>query len=948
MKKLLIAAVSLIFLVVIALTVFVKVYVTPETVKEYIIPVAQESLNRKVSIGKIDINILEGIALNDFTIKEADEKTDFVKCKEFILKFQLLPILSGNVVIDELNIVAPSVRIERDIKGRYNFDDIGEKDVPDGAADNNGNKEGESLPISLLVNKISVSDAQLSLTDLKKELPDFKTTVDAAVSIKSLSGSELITSGAVRINVDEAVFRAPSNKRIRNMASELDYAVRVDLESGVVNIEKADIKIQQVSASIEGVLKQYNTSPDIDLSVHMPKAKTGDIRDLAALFTDLKGINLSGAIAGDAKLRGRIEQLDSLSVAGSLVLDKVGISYKEINTTLDGELKIALESDNLHIDRAELKIDGTPLSVKGDVRKFNTTQDLDIAFSLPETKAGKVQALIAPYVKMKDMTLSGTVSANSMIKGSIKKPDALHVDSTLVLKKVGVAYKDIASTLEADLKVVLKSGNLNVQKAKLNIDDIPVSLKGEIRNVQTSPDFDIALYLAKADSEKLQAVLAPFVRVEGLTLSGHLAADLKLKGKPKKPETMSAMGEVSLDNLRVKYDHVDAVLDGKVKMDNKTMLVDVNGLSGRNSAKLEGSVSDIFKNQNINLDVYSKKLYLDEIVPPEKQESAQKKEAKKPPGEKPSSAKEAEPIKLKLVAKGEVNIDSAVYKGMNMNNFHMKYTFKDNKLNVSEMSAKAGKGNFALNSLIDFSKTGYTYDLAAKIDSMHAEELVNAFSPKAKDKVFGIITSGLRLSGKGTLPENVKKNLVGNADFTIRDGKITDAEIARKLSAFIDLGELETIEFSKAEGTVNISNSIAKLNSTFESNELQLDPKGDIGLDETIDLAFDLKLSPELTDKVRASVIRENIRDHGGWGTIPLFVNGTFSDPKYGVDVAKVGQKVINKEINKFLDKILKKDAPAEEQTIKEELPQKEDSRTQEPVNPLEDILKQLPGLFSK
>ncbi len=940
MKKFLIAAVSLIIIVAIALAVFIKIYVNPEKVKEYIIPVAEESLNRKVSIGSIDINILEGITLSDFTIKEADQKTDFVKCKDFILKFQLLPLLSRNIVIDELKIVAPSVRIARDKKGMYNFDDIGKKDVSEDGKDGTDNTDGAELPMSLLVSKISIIDAKLSLTDLKNELPDFKSTADIAISIKSLSGSELLTEGVIRINVDEAVFRAPSSRRIRNVASELDYVIRVDLQSGVLNIEKADLTLQKVSASLEGVIKQFKISPEIDLSVHIPKVKSEDIRELAGFFTDLKGINLSGAVAVDAKIKGKMKTLNSLSVAGTVALDDIGIKYREIDKSLDGELKFALKSDNLHIDRAELKIDGIPVSIKGDVRKLKTSPNLDIAFLLPETKIGKVQTLIGPFVKMKDMTLSGTVSADSKIKGSIKKLDALYVDSSLVLNKAGVKYKDISSTLEADLKVILKSGNLNVKKAKLKVDGIPVSLKGEIRQVQTSPYLDIALYLPKAKIEKLQAVLAPFVRVEDLNLSGYLAADLKVKGRLKKPETMHASGDLSLDKLRVQYDKVDAVLDGKVKLEKKTMHVDVKGVSGRNSARLKGSISSLFKNQDINLNVYSKKLYLDEIVPVSKKEDVKKAGAAKPAGTKSASGKEAEPLKLKLTAKGEVKVDSAVYKGMSMSSFHMKYVFKSNKLDISKMSAKAGKGKFALSSLVDFSKKGYKYDLTTKIDSMHAEEIVNAFFPKAKDKIFGIITSNLKLSGKGTLPKSVKRNLSGNADFNIRNGKITDAEIARKLSTFIDVGELETIEFSKAEGTVNISNSIANLNSIFVSDELQMDPKGNIGLDESIDLAFDLKLSPDMTNKVRASIIRKNIRDEGGWGTIPLFVSGTISEPKYGVDVAKVGQKVINKEINKFLDKLINKDKNREQQ------PQKEGGQTQEPQNPLEDILKQLPGLF--
>ncbi len=716
MKKFLIVAVSLFVVVAIALTVFVKTYVTQEKVKEYIIPLAESSLNRKVSIGQIDINIFKGIALNEFTIKESDQKTDFVTFKDFVLKFQLLPLLSKKVVIDELKITAPSVRIERDKTGRYNFHDIGKEGVPEKAATGKDGEDGGALPISLLVRKITISDAEFSLTDAKKDLPDFKGTADAAISIKSLSETELATEGRIRIHLDEAVFSGPSPKQIKDITSELEYALRADLQSGVINIEKADITLQEIDASVKGVLKKYKLSPEIDFAVHIPKVKT----------------------------------------------------------------------------------------------------------------------------------------------------------------------------------------------------------------------------------EKLLEVIAPFVMVDNLNLSGHLSADLQVTGGVKKPETLSASGDVSMDKLRVKYDRIDAVLDGKVKLDKQTMHIDVKGESGRNSARLTGSIRNMFKNQNIDLNVYSEKLYLDEIVPSGEKDDTEKTGAKKTTGERASSEKEAEPLKLKLTANGEIKVDSAEYKGMNMSSFHMTYSFVNNKLNISKMSANAGKGMFSLTSLVDLSMTGYTYDLKAKIDSLHADELVNAFFPKAKDKVFGIMTSNLKLRGKGTLPKNLKKNLVGDADFNVTDGKITGAEIARKLSIFIDLGELETLKFSKAEGTVNINNNIVKLNSIFESDVLKMDPKGNIGLDETINLAFDLKLSPELTNRVRSSLVRKHMKDDGGWGTIPLFVNGTFTDPKYGVDVARVGQKVINKEINKIMDKFLKKEKGTEPQ------PQKEGEQKQEPVNPLEDMLKQLPGLFSK
>ena len=831
MKKFLIVALLLIVVTAIALTVFIKIYVTPEKVKGLIISLAEESLNRKVSIGEIDINVLKGIGVKDFVIKESDGKTDFLKCKDFVLKFKLMPLLSKRVIIDKLKIVSPSIRIERNKEGKYNFEDIGKKEVSKEADEAKGDEVTEESLISLRVRKVSILDAKFSLTDLRKELPDFKSTTNIDINMEIPDGQELFAEGSVDIKLDEAVLRKPDMKEIRNIVSKIKFALYINMESEEVRIDKADIEFQKISASVKGGLKKFSTSPEIDISVNLTKVNTADIQELAALVTDLKNINLSGSVTADVKLKGNIDKPDTLLVRSNLIMDKVGVKYKDISLNLDGSLELDLKSDNLRIDRADLEVEGVPISIKGDISKLKTSPLLDIALNLPPAKA-----------------------------------------------------------------------------------------------------------------EKIQSLLAQFIQVEGLKLSGTMGADIKLKGPSGKLESMKAKGNITLSKLGVSYNGIDALLDGKVKIDEKIISIDLTGSSGRNSARLTGSVGNYFKNQVIDLNVSSKKLYLDELVPAEKKSAPQPSEVAGESEKMATPAKEAEPLKLKLQAKGEVRIDSAVYKGMNMTDFYMKYLFKDNKLVISKMTAKAGKGKFSLNSRVDLSTPGYKYDLTTKVDSLNADEVVNAFFPKAKDKVFGIITTNMKLSGKGSLPRSIKRNLVADADFNIKDGKIKDAELTRKLSLFMNVSELETINFTKAGGTVKINRGIAVLNSIFKSDDLAMDPKGEIGLNETLDLAFDLKLSPRLTDKAITSKIGKYMKDERGWGTIPILVTGTFSDPEYGPDLAKVGKKVIERKINKLLDKLLNKDERPQQQDRQQ--PQEEETREREPENPVNELLKQLPGLF--
>jgi AsmA protein len=349
------------------------------------------------------------------------------------------------------------------------------------------------------------------------------------------------------------------------------------------------------------------------------------------------------------------------------------------------------------------------------------------------------------------------------------------------------------------------------------------------------------------------------------------------------------------------------------------------------------------KDQKINVNVYSKKLNIDDLLAlagKEKPETGEKKAAAPA-----APVKEPEPMDLTLSAQGEVKVDSAIYQGLNMSDFLLNFNLKNNKLFISKLAAKAGKGQFDLNSTVDFSRPGYSYKLSSKLDSLHADEVVNALAPKAKDTIFGILSFNLTLNGSGTLPENVKKNLIADGDFKVLDGKITDTGISEGLASFLNIRELKTINLSKADGTVKIKNSIARLDSVFESDDLAMDPKGNIGLDETLDLAFDLKMSPDFTKKAMGSGIAQYIKSDEGWGMIPLVVKGTLSKPKYTVDVAKASKRVIKKEADKFIDKLFnKKDSGSKQDgAAPTEDAGKQDGDTQKEPDPVKDLLK---GLF--
>ena len=443
--------------------------------------------------------------------------------------------------------------------------------------------------------------------------------------------------------------------------------------------------------------------------------------------------------------------------------------------------------------------------------------------------------------------------------------------------------------------------------------------------------------MPKSNASDLQKAVKPFANFEGLSLTGDLSADIKLKGKPEKLESMKANGNIKLDNVGVTYEDLKALLNGSVKFTDKLLNINLKSTIGRNTAELKGTVSSFFKNQKININLYSKKLFIDELIPSGKERGTpSSRQVKSSTSASKKTAGEAKPLNLKMTASGEIRVDSAVYNGLTMSSFLMTYQFKNNKLNISKLTGKAGKGSFNLKSSLDLSKPGYKYNLSGNVDSLYAEEIINAFSPKAKDTVFGVIKADLKLNGAGTLTENISKNLVADGNFDIQDGKVTNIVITDSLSMLFNLNELKTIKFHQANGTVRIRNGIAKLNSIFKSDDLEMNPGGDIGLDGNLDLAFDLKLSPRLTGKAVSSSISKYMTDQRGWGTIPLICPGTMSKPSCGPDLAKTGKQIIEKKINKVFDKLFNKDQKEPPPTH-----EREDQQPR-PEEQIKEIFKQL------
>jgi len=94
--------------------------------KSLIIPRVEEATGRKLGINEIRVSLFRE-SCQGIILKEHDGSKDFIKADEFVLDYQLWPLLRKQLVINRVELVSPTILVRREKDGTYNFSDLTEK-----------------------------------------------------------------------------------------------------------------------------------------------------------------------------------------------------------------------------------------------------------------------------------------------------------------------------------------------------------------------------------------------------------------------------------------------------------------------------------------------------------------------------------------------------------------------------------------------------------------------------------------------------------------------------------------------------------------------------------------------------------------------------------------------------------------------------------------------------
>lgn len=785
MAKILLWLVGAGLVLVVGLLVLAKVLISPERVRETLLPLAEKALQRPVQLDSVEVKWLSGITLNNLVVQEREGDERFVAARSVQLRYQLLPLLSGRVVVDEIRLVGPTIRVVRQADGHYNFSDL-LADKADGAETATPDPDASGKrPLDLLVSKIAIEDGTLDFYDA---------TLDASAPYRYQ-----ITSLTVEASDISLTAPFPLELQASLNAAPLIFMGQVDLA-------------QQTGGgklTLNGL----------------------DVARLSPYFRD--------------KLPGELE-----SLLISLDLD------------LTGGVKGGQSKGRVTLDKLSLNLD-----------------------ALPD----------APLRNVK-MVLDYAVTAD------------------------------------------LEQGLVNLSSLRLNYNDVLFpELAGNLTDLKAQPTFDGALTVPAAELKPLLAALpAGLVQsVLALNPSGRVGAKVHLAGPLSAGKGLVQNGEVELSEVQVEIGGLTPVVTGGLQLKGDTLTAkDLQLRAGENSASIDFLAKNLFgKPISLSSQIRSERFLLDPLL----KTGAGAGAAAGAAADEPSSSSEAQaggelgPFDLPLSAEGTVRIAQTIYKGLALENFQLDYRLEKNILTISKMTGRAAGGGFAQTARIDLGKPGLGYDSQVSIQALQAEPFLKAFAPNLAGKVFGALSLETTISGAGTQADALKRNLSAKGNLLLDQGRLTGPGLVAELASFLNLPELQDINFRQGKGSFTVSQGKIQLKGDLESNDLRMAPKGTVGLDGSLDVSLDARLAPALTAKLdRKGNVSQFLTDREGWAQLPLQVTGTASAPKFAFDASAIkGQlkeraveQVQKKLQEKVFDKLLptKEAAPGEPAPAKQQL----------------------------
>lgn len=572
----------------------------------------------------------------------------------------------------------------------------------------------------------------------------------------------------------------------------------------------------------------------------------------------LSGLKVSdGTLSLDLTMKGAPP--DRLAVSGSvdlegLKMEPVGSGGAPISMSASLGLDAGIDGAATRLSRGDLVISGTRLSVTGSVTQREGRSVLEARIRADKaTVAGllPIVAIFGPFVP-DGVGSAGTVSVDATLSGPTDHPADLALGGSASLD--GVEFT--TASLTRPLRAI--SGTVKLGKERISVEGFSASLgrsslQGSCRiSGFAAPVIDVDLKAPLLDIDELLSMLAgPATEGQAVAVGRRAPREPLLAGFAAAPPAEGAGA------------------DGGSTI----------AAGSSNAAGAAGAAGDA----------------ADALVASARASTA------------PAAA-----FLDRLTLTGKVAATEAKLLNLKLAGFQAHLDMAGGRARIGEASLSLYGGGFTGELTTSVSESGPPFTLDATLKGVDFDALVTDFAPDMAGLLHGTLDAGLQLTGRGLARPQLRRELTGDASFSMVDGRLTSVGVLKDLASALEsaggkgIGQEET-PFSYLGATFRVKGGKARTEDLkLDSPDISLRGDGRVTMDLGLELDLKARIAPEVTASMVAK--REDLRfltDDKGRIRIDLQVGGSLVEPAVKVDPDMIRRVLKSAAREKLSGKVL-------------------------------------------
>ncbi len=639
----------------------------------------------------------------------------------------------------------------------------------------------------------------------------------------------------------------------------------VNLALGAVSVEEA--KLFLILEEKEGTETRWEISP----------------------FTvRLSGI---GDRQNDFEVRIRIEGLvrGEVSVAGHL-------SRRQGGKT--GRTASAIQGEGM--------LFGQKVSVAGEIYTGQDSPAVDLAVSFPGIEMDKIPEILRdPPERLAQVQLTGTIPLSVKVTGGLSSPefeaeaDLTRAGGTLTEDPELRKYVGTPCTIVA--KGSYAAGRLHLSNAALRLPPLSVTASAVLHPGTGAREWAASATissLAEFGTIRGGGILSQWSPEGSLTAAG--------KGRREKSAGREAFeGKVDLGEVgfQVPGRGIDfRKLNGKIALASRS--VEFSRLTGllngkRFSLAGDASLGSVNTGQ---ADLWMAYLDVDALFPSREEQNG-KEGNKAPPGKPLKEERERQEVSARI----RVAIDAGKARGVEFTDLKGLVRFEKGNLHLDSVSARMFGGDVAVSGIVKLASPAPDFQVKVAVKDFAAEEILSR-KTSLKDYLSGPVSLSGDLGGGMKDFADFTRTATGSGSIKVTGGKIKGVDLLATAAGLAGLdaivpavrsgtgtpgkGETRFSDFS-ADFQVE-EGKIRTKTLTILSESMGLAGKAAIGFDRSIDFQGVLRLSREMSQRVRGKAGKFLVAEDGRV-EIPLVMTGPLASPVVAIDSEALAMGVAGK-----------------------------------------------------